>query len=247
MKVITRERAFSPKNIEEQRRIFLVREDDLPWLPHSVYVEITEQEQASKILFTDIVKFVEGLYIQTISDKKGDTSTMWISTAKDYFKELSLRLEDRRFTCHYFSPADIPGASEITYVMWHSNESYSLEEQKDFVKEYWRRVKMAEANTGSSVLGEKDILEERQETHGDFAWVAEMSQELKDCFRQKADWYNLTYVQREALDNIAQKTARIFSGNPNFADHWVDIQGYAKLAEKEIRKGENQDGPTSPK
>ena len=96
-------------------------------------------------------------------------------------------------------------------------------------------------------MATKDILEERQKTHGDFAWVAEISQELKDCFRQKADWYNLTNVQREALDNIAQKTARIFSGNPNFADHWVDIQGYAKLAEKEIRKGENQDGPTSPK
>lgn len=93
----------------------------------------------------------------------------------------------------------------------------------------------------------KDILEERQETHGAFTWVAETSQELKEYFRNKADWYNLTNVQREALDNIAQKTARIFAGNPNFADHWVDIQGYAKLAEKEIRKGENQDGPTNPK
>lgn len=93
----------------------------------------------------------------------------------------------------------------------------------------------------------EDILEERQETHGDFTWVAETSQDLKDYFRQKASWYDLTYVQREALDNIAQKTARIFAGDPNFADHWVDIQGYAKLAEKEIRKGENQDGPTSPK
>ena len=93
----------------------------------------------------------------------------------------------------------------------------------------------------------KDILEERQGTHWDFADVAEISQELKDYFRQKASWYDLTYIQREALDNIAQKTARIFAGNPNFADHWVDIQGYAKLAEKEIRKGENQDGPTSPK
>lgn len=93
----------------------------------------------------------------------------------------------------------------------------------------------------------KDILEERQETHGDFAWVAEISQELKDYFRQKASWYDLTYVQREALDNMAQKTARIFAGDPNFADHWVDIQGYAKLAEKEIRKGENQDGSASSK
>jgi len=84
----------------------------------------------------------------------------------------------------------------------------------------------------------KDILKERQKTHGNFSDVAEMSQELKDYFRNKAYWYNLTNVQREALDNIAQKTARIFSGNPNFADHWVDIQGYAKLAEEELKKGD---------
>ena len=96
-------------------------------------------------------------------------------------------------------------------------------------------------------MATKDILEERQETHGEFADVAEISQELKEYFRQKASWYYLTYVQREALDNIAQKTARIFAGDPNFADHWVDIEGYAKLAEKEIRKGENQDGPISSK
>lgn len=96
-------------------------------------------------------------------------------------------------------------------------------------------------------MATKDILEERQKTHGDFAWVAESSQELKDYFRQKASWYDLTYVQRESIDNIIQKMARVFAGNPNFADHWVDIQGYAKLAEKEIRKGENRNGPTSPK
>lgn len=93
----------------------------------------------------------------------------------------------------------------------------------------------------------KDILEERQETHGDFADVAETSQDLKEYFHNKASWCDLTYVQREALDNIAQKAARIFAGDPNFADHWVDIQGYAKLAEKEIREGENQNGPTSSK
>lgn len=96
-------------------------------------------------------------------------------------------------------------------------------------------------------MATEDILEERQETHGEFADVAEISQELKNVFRNKEGWVSLTRVQREALDNIAQKIARIFSGNPNFADHWVDIQGYAKLAENEIRKGENQNGPTSPK
>ena len=173
---------------------------------------------------------------------------MWISTAKDYFKELSLQPEDRRLMCHYFSPADIPGAPEITYVMWHSNESYSLEEQKDFVKEYWRQVKMAEANTVSSVLGEKDILEERQKTHGDFTNVAAFSQTMKAFCREQMYWPCLSCEQRESIDNIIQKMARVFAGDPNFADHWADIAGYATLSERVcIRKGENQDGPTSSK
>jgi hypothetical protein len=36
--------------------------------------------------------------------------------------------------------------------------------------------------------------------------------------------------QREALDYIAGKLARILSGQPGYADHWDDIAGYAKLA-----------------
>ena len=49
---------------------------------------------------------------------------------------------------------------------------------------------------------------------------------------------------KEALDNIAQKIARIFAGNHNFPDHWIDIQGYAKLAQQEIEK--NGDRPSIP-
>ena len=178
---------------------------------------------------------------------------MWICTEEAYLKELYLRLKDRKFMCQFFLPTDIPGLPEKTYIMWPSNESYSPREQRAFVEEYWRRVKMTKAINKAdeapapALDKKKDILEERQETHGEFADVAEISQELKEYFRQKASWYYLTYVQREALDNIAQKTARIFAGDPNFADHWVDIEGYAKLAEKEIRKGENQDGPISSK
>jgi len=35
--------------------------------------------------------------------------------------------------------------------------------------------------------------------------------------------------QREALEMIAHKIARIINGDPNYADSWVDIAGYAKL------------------
>lgn len=87
----------------------------------------------------------------------------------------------------------------------------------------------------------KDILEERQGTHGEFKDVAPISQTLKIYFRAQSTWDALTFVQQEALDNIAQKIARIFAGNHNFADHWVDIQGYAKLAQQEIEKSGRSD------
>jgi len=45
---------------------------------------------------------------------------------------------------------------------------------------------------------------------------------------------NLTLVQQEALANICQKIARIITGNPNHADNWHDIAGYATLAENAI-------------
>jgi hypothetical protein len=37
-------------------------------------------------------------------------------------------------------------------------------------------------------------------------------------------------VQREALDQIAVKLARILSGDPTCADDWRDLAGYAWLA-----------------
>lgn len=39
----------------------------------------------------------------------------------------------------------------------------------------------------------------------------------------------LTDVQRESIDLIATKLARICCGDPNHRDHWDDIAGYATL------------------
>jgi len=44
----------------------------------------------------------------------------------------------------------------------------------------------------------------------------------------------LNDVQKEALEMILHKVARIVSGNPNHADHWHDIGGYSKLVEDRI-------------
>ena len=43
-------------------------------------------------------------------------------------------------------------------------------------------------------------------------------------------------TQREGLKAILQKIARILNGDPNYADNWHDIQGYARLVEERLPK-----------
>ena len=71
------------------------------------------------------------------------------------------------------------------------------------------------------------ILVEREKTHGDFRMVAKVAQEIKDAFHWGPS--DLDVRQREALDMIASKIARISCGNNMTLDHWDDIAGYAKL------------------
>jgi superfamily II DNA/RNA helicase len=79
----------------------------------------------------------------------------------------------------------------------------------------------------------EETLAERQGTHGDFAVNAAASQALKNVVELHGI-QSLTPVQAEAIDNICQKIARIITGNPNHADNWHDIVGYATLAENAI-------------
>jgi dCTP deaminase len=60
-----------------------------------------------------------------------------------------------------------------------------------------------------------DLLEQRQQTHGDFIDVALVAQATKDIWRAGAGWKNLSPVQREGLEMIAHKIARIICGNSN--------------------------------
>lgn len=75
-------------------------------------------------------------------------------------------------------------------------------------------------------------LSAREVTHGKYRDTAEIAQELKGVVRKNDA--QLTDPQRETLDLICTKIARILSGNPNEPDHWHDIAGYARLIEKEL-------------
>jgi len=88
----------------------------------------------------------------------------------------------------------------------------------------------AESKT-AAVTDVTTVLQERGSRYGRFVDQAELAQRLKQCVRNhRAGRDNdLTYDQQEALDMILHKIARIANGDPNYADSWIDIAGYAKL------------------
>jgi hypothetical protein len=78
------------------------------------------------------------------------------------------------------------------------------------------------------------LLNERSETHGRYARQCEITQRLKRVMIESG-LHSLPDTHVEALDMIALKIGRIFAGDSNFADHWDDIAGYAKLVADEVR------------
>jgi len=94
-----------------------------------------------------------------------------------------------------------------------------------------------------------DTLAERGARYGKFTGHAEITQALKDVMSgwmsfshesvesnglRRSKWHSLSDDKREALEMIAHKIGRILNGDPNYADSWHDIAGYAKLVEDNL-------------
>jgi hypothetical protein len=85
-----------------------------------------------------------------------------------------------------------------------------------------------------------ELVQERGKTHGRFKDHASCTQDLKSVItahlemRSKRLQSGLSDQQIEALEMIAHKIGRIIAGDPDFDDHWDDIAGYAKIANKEF-------------
>lgn len=84
----------------------------------------------------------------------------------------------------------------------------------------------------------QSTLNARENSHGDFRDNGAVMQELKNIVHGTTNWESLALHQREALDMICHKIGRILCGDPNHADHWHDIAGYATLCENIIVHGE---------
>lgn len=80
-----------------------------------------------------------------------------------------------------------------------------------------------------------NILAERGQRYGSFEDNAATAQSLKKVLHMNENWLHLAYDQREALDMICHKMARILNGDPNYADNFVDIAGYATLVANRLK------------
>jgi len=81
-------------------------------------------------------------------------------------------------------------------------------------------------------------LAERGNRYGEFKGHAEVTQRLKAVVESELTWRTklLDPDQQEALDMIFHKIGRIVNGDPNYADSWHDIAGYAKLVDDRLNK-----------
>jgi hypothetical protein len=77
-----------------------------------------------------------------------------------------------------------------------------------------------------------EILDERGKRYGKFKDHAAIAQELKQALYRHMETVSKVDPdadQLEALEMICHKLARIVNGDPDYADSWIDIAGYAQL------------------
>lgn len=95
-----------------------------------------------------------------------------------------------------------------------------------------------QAKVGGGVSDLKQTLAERGERYGPFSGHASIAQRIKSVMVASRNWTNLSAVQKQALDMIADKIGRILNGDPSYADSWIDIAGYVTLVVEDL-KGES--------
>jgi hypothetical protein len=78
-----------------------------------------------------------------------------------------------------------------------------------------------------------NTLAERGARYGEFRDHAELSQKLKGAIFEHCKT-DLKPYQYEALDMICHKLARIVNGDPDYADSWRDVAGFAMLVVREL-------------
>jgi len=147
------------------------------------------------------------------------TKKKLISEAREVFPNLNAWQISKRVGCH------------VSYV--HKVESDLSKEKAEAARQTEMFADVEHVSVPASVTTDTidAVLDERGSRYGKFESHAEITQTLKReaaryLTRQRKE---LSFDQQEALDMIFHKIGRIINGDPDYADSWVDIAGYAKL------------------
>lgn len=84
-----------------------------------------------------------------------------------------------------------------------------------------------------------EMLAGREARYGSFEGHAKIAQNLKAVMQERSGWDALAPDQKEALEMIQHKIARILNGDPNYADNWVDVCGYSQLVVNRLETKDN--------
>jgi hypothetical protein len=80
-----------------------------------------------------------------------------------------------------------------------------------------------------------EVLQERGNRYGTFESNARTCQLLKNVLHAQEGWYELSYVQREALEMMMHKVSRLVNGDSTYLDTVIDIAGYNQLMLEHMR------------
>ena len=86
----------------------------------------------------------------------------------------------------------------------------------------------------------QDTLKDRARTHGDYRYVSQMSQHLKNTLKSSSFYNDLEFYMVESLEMIQTKEARILAGDARQKEHRRDIAGYAMLVVNELDRAERE-------
>lgn len=88
-------------------------------------------------------------------------------------------------------------------------------------------------------MNTEELLKERGESYGSFIRHSQIAQALKEVAKYDTNWLDLPQIQKEALEMIFHKIARILNGDYTLIDNYADIAGYATLVAKDLERQEN--------
>lgn len=85
-----------------------------------------------------------------------------------------------------------------------------------------------------------DTLTERGERYGNYLEQTAISNKIKEAMQEIPTYWDMETDQKDALEMIAVKMSRIVNGDPDYADNWADIAGYATLVKDRLEGNERK-------